>query len=130
ERMLDLLPVGLRRPLEQCVRGEQEARGAEAALGAVVLVERSLDVSEPLRRAEALDGRDLGPVDRGDGQQAGAPRLAADEHRAGPAAALLTAGLRARDPELVAQDVEERPERWARDLALDAVDGEFHRSPS
>ena len=83
---------------------------------AVVLVERGLDGREPLRRAEALDRRDLRAVDRGERQQARAPGLAVDEHRARAAAALLAAGLRARDPELLAQDVQQRRERGALDL--------------
>src|SRR5581483_11106501 len=101
---------------------------AEPALRAVARVERGLHDREALRRAEPLDGRDLGAVDRRDRQQARAARLAGDEHRAGAAAALLAAGLRARDPELLAQDVEQRREPGALDLVLDAVDGESHLS--
>src|SRR5206468_441319 len=100
--------------LEVGMRGDQHAGRAEAALHPVVVDERLLDRREPLGRAEPLDRQDLGAVDRRDGDEARAARLAVDEHGAGAAAALLAAGLGARDPELLAEDVEERCERWAR----------------
>ncbi len=93
------------------LRGEHHPARAEAALGGVVVRERLLHDAEAPGRAEALDGRDLGAVDGRDGRQARAPRAAVDEHGAGAAAALLAAGLRARDPELLAQHVEQRGER-------------------
>src|SRR5207248_9673789 len=63
---------------------------------------------------------------RRDRRQTGAPRLAVDEDGAGAAAALLASRLRARDVELVAQDVQERRERRARYLRLDAVHDQLH----
>src|SRR5207253_9371052 len=74
--------------------------------------------------------RDLRAVDGRDRRQARAPRLAVAEDRAGPAPALLAAGLRARHVELVAQYVQERGERRAEDLLLDPVDGQLHAVPS
>ena len=85
-----------------------------------MVVERRLHRRQRLGLAEALERRDLGAVDRRDGGQARAARLAVDEHRARAAAALLAAGLRARDVELVPEDVQERRERRARDVLLDA----------
>ena len=91
-----------------------------------MVVERLLHRRQALGLAEALDRRDLGAVDGGDRGQARAARLAVDEHGAGAAAALLAAGLRARDVELLAEDAQERRERRARDLVLDPVDGQVH----
>ena len=95
-----------------------------------MVVERLLHRRQALGLAEALDRGDLGAVDGGDRGQARAARLAVDEDGAGAAAALLAAGLRARDVELVAEDPQERRERRARDLVLDPVDGEVHDSSS
>src|SRR5689334_2872710 len=108
ECMLDVVARRVRLALEQRVRRHQEAAGTEATLRSVLAVERGLDGAESLGRAEPLDGRDLRAVDRGQRQQARAPRLAVDEHRAGAAAALLAARLRARDPELLAEHVQQR----------------------
>src|SRR5207244_11355632 len=56
-------------------------------------------------------------------------RLAVDEDGARTTAALVTAGLRARDVELLSERREERDERRALEVVLHAVDDEFHRSP-
>ena len=106
--------------LDQRGRGDDHARRAEAALRGVVVVERGLHRRELLRLAEAFERRDRRAVDRRDRRQARPARLAVDEHGARAAAALLAAGLRARDLELLAQHVQERGERRARDLVLDA----------
>ena len=105
--------------LDQRGRGDDHPGRAEAALRGVVVVERGLHRRERLGLAEALERRDRRAVDRRDGRQARAARLAVDEHGARAAAALLAAGLRARDLELLAQDVQQRRERRARDLVLD-----------
>src|SRR5205823_2274769 len=111
EGELDVLARGARVALEQGVRRDQEARGAEAALRAVLLVEGLLHRGESLGRPEPLDRRHLGAVERRERQQARAPRLAVDEDGARAAAALLAAGLGARDRELLAQHLEERCQR-------------------
>src|SRR6185437_13349292 len=120
ERVLDLVRPDEPLALDQRMRREDEAGGAEPALRGVVILKGLLNRREALGLAEALDRGDLGAVDRRDRGQARPARLAVDEDGAGPAAALLAAGLRARDPELLTQDVEQRPERMALDLALDA----------
>src|SRR5262249_49635383 len=115
--------------LEQRVRREDHPRRAKAALRAVLLVERGLDDGEALGRPEPLESRDRGAVGSRERRQARATRLAVDERRARSAPTLLAAGLRARDPELLAQDVEARGERRAPDLAGLAVDGQLHQAP-
>src|SRR4029079_2497283 len=111
-------------------RRDHEAGRAEPTLRPVLLVERRLDGRELAGLAETLDGRDARAVDGGERDETGAPRLAVDEHRAGAAAAFLTARLGARDPELLAQRVQERVQRCERELAFGAVDGQLHRSSS
>src|SRR5262249_9095478 len=119
--LLDLSAVGLRRALDERLGGEQEAGCTEAALGAVVLMERRLHGRTVLRGSETFDGRDRRAVDRCEREQARPPRLAVHQHRAGAAAALLATGLGAGDPELLAEDVEQRAQPVALDLVADAV---------
>src|SRR5207245_9250684 len=85
---------------------------------------------EPLRLAEALERHDLGALGGDRGGQAGPARLAVDQHGARPAAALLATGLRARELELVPQNVEERRERRAHDVLLEAGRLELHADSS
>src|SRR5439155_15140183 len=103
--------------LDVGVGGEQEPRRAETALHPVVVDEGLLNRGEILGGADPLHRGDLRPVHARKGKQARPPRLAVDEDRAGTASALLTAGLGARDPELLAQDDEQGREQRALDLA-------------
>ena len=96
ERVLDRLGVVRAAVRDVALGGEHHPGRAEAALRGVVVDERLLDRREALGCAEPLDRRDLAAVRVGDGEEARAARLAVDEHRAGAAAALVAAGLRAR----------------------------------
>src|SRR5205823_2995639 len=107
-------------------RCEDHPRCAEAALCGVAIVERRLDGGHALCLAEALERRDRGAVDGHDRCETRATRLPVDEHGAGATTALLAARLRARDLELLPQNVEERGERRARDFLLDPVDRQPH----
>src|SRR5262249_256626 len=120
----------LLRPLEQRRRREDHPRGAEAALRAILLVEGGLDPGHVLRGAQPLERGDRRAVQRGERGQAGAPRLAVDQNGAGPAAALLAAGLGAGDSELLAENVEQRGERRAGDLVREPVDVQLHQAPT
>src|SRR6185503_15545096 len=82
--------------------------------------ERVLDALEP----GALDRRDARAVDLARGDDARVDRLAVDEHRARAALALAAALLAAGEPEVVAQDVEQPPQRRDAQRVLDAVDDE------
>ena len=131
ERLLDGVALGAAAAFEVRVRREQHSRRAEAALGGVVLVECRLYRRERFRRAEALRGRDVDAFHRRDGREARPTGRSVDEDGARSTTALLAACLRARDPELLAEHVEERGQRAALDLVLDAVDDEVHpASPS
>ncbi len=100
--------------LQQGGRREDEARRAEAALGGVVLVEGGLHAGEVVGRADALQRDDRRALDVDDRRQAGAARLAVDQDGARAAAALLAAGLGGRQPELLAQDLQQGRQRVAR----------------
>ena len=93
--------------VEQPLRGEDHAGGAEAALHREAVREGALQrmqlaaVGEPLQR---LDRAALDALRR---DQAGELKLAVDQHRAGAAGALPAAVLRRGQPELVAEHVDE-----------------------
>src|SRR5205823_9023691 len=63
ELLEDLVAARRRVALEQRGRREHEARRAEPALRAVLLMEGGLDFREAPRLAEALDGRDARAID-------------------------------------------------------------------
>ena len=90
--------------------GGDEPGGAEAALQAVAVLEGLLDRAEAaVGRPAALDGGDLGPVDPDREQQARTHRPPVDQHRAGPADAVLAAEMGAGQPQVVAQAVGQQP---------------------
>src|SRR6185503_8471671 len=104
--------------------GEQHGRRAVAALAGVAGHERLLQVADLARVGHALDGLDLGAVERGGKHQAAAHYSAVDAHGAGPAHAVLAAGVRAHQAQIEAQEIDQVPARL--DAAGDtfAVDGE------
>ena len=106
---------------------DHEARRAEAALQRVLLDEGLLQRAHLLRRAEALDGRDLVPLGVGREHQAGLHRLAVEQHRAAAAAAAVAHLLGARQVEVVAQRVEQRDARLDGELPDRAVHLEAQR---
>ena len=108
ERLLDRLAVVAAARVDVRLRGEHHPGRAEAALRGVVVRERLLDRRQVVGVAEPFDRRDLGAVHGGERQEAGAAGLAVDEHGARAAAALLAAVLRAQDPELLAEHVQQR----------------------
>jgi len=83
-----------------------------------------LQVADFLGVGDALDGLDAGAVQRGRQHQAAAHDPAVDAHRAGPAHAVLAAGVGAHQAQIEAQEVDEMPARLdAAGNAL-AIDGE------
>src|SRR5687767_1863330 len=101
ELLADLVLARARVALQQVERGEQEARCAEPALQAVLVLERALHGVELVARREALDRLDAGALDLDREHRARADELAVDPDRAGAAHALLAADVRARQAELV-----------------------------
>ena len=95
---------------------------AEAALEAVVLDERPLHRMEIAVRREPLDRRDLAAVGLEREQRAALHGPPVDEHRACAALARVAADMRARQPEPVAQGMDEQRTAFDLERALLAVD--------
>src|SRR5438445_177032 len=107
----------------------EDARRAEAALQPVSLAERGLKRMQRVARAvsEALHGLDLVAV-RLDGEhEAGADRLAVQQHGAGAAHPVLASNVRSGEAQLVAQEVGEEQPRLHRALVAHAIDGDHQR---
>ena len=93
QRPLDLGPGRARVRLQQLLGRHDHAGDAEAALDRAGQDERLLDQVRPIRRAQALDRRDLRALERGDPGDAREDGLAVDEDHAGAALALAVARL-------------------------------------
>ena len=100
------------------------ARGAEAALQAVLVPERLLERMEGRAVGHPLDGLDLGAVGLDREHRAGLRALAVDVDRARAAVARVAADVGAGQPEDVAQEVDEQEARLDVGLAGLAVDGD------
>ena len=123
EPVANLLPRRVRVLLEQHLRADDEARAAEAALGAAVGHPRHLDGMQIVHRAYALDGRDLGVVAQlHDLRDAGTGDLAVYNDVAGAAVALTAAYLAAREQQPLTQDLRKRFSALQYERALDPVD--------
>ena len=79
---------------------------------------------ELLALRQALDGRDLAPLDEGGERQAGFHALAVHQHRAGAALAEAAAFLRAGEMQVLAQGIEQRGARIERQPMLGSVDAQ------
>ena len=111
---------------EQGDGGADLARGAVAALEAVVLEEGGLDGVEVVAVREAFDGGDFGSVGRDGEGEAGVDAAAVDEDSAGSALAVVAALLAAGECEVFAQSVEKRGAGVEREGVGYAVDLESH----
>src|SRR5205807_4266205 len=100
----------------------QHAGSAIAALQAVLVPEGALQCIELTLGSEALDGAHILAVCLDGEHQAGACAMAVDKDGAGAADAVLAAEMRAREAELVAQEIGEREARLDRALVRRAVD--------
>jgi len=72
-----------------------------------MLDEGLLQRVHPVRRAEALNGGDVGPVERQRELEAGIHTFAVDQYRAGAALAMVTALFRAGQFEIAAEQIEQ-----------------------
>src|SRR5439155_14804818 len=124
ERVPDLLLSRVVELLQQRHGRHYEARRAVAALEGVVLVEGTLDMVELAVRGEAFDRRDLGAVGLHGEDGAGLDRLAVDQDRAGAAGGRVAADVRAGEPELLAEEVDEQLPRFDLRLMPRAVHGD------
>ena len=91
-----------------------------------MLAKRLLERVELAVLHEALDRQDLRAVGLDGEHDAGARGLAIEQDRARAADPVLAADVRAREAEVLAQEVHEELARLAAPLALDAVHPEAH----
>ena len=103
-------------------------RRAVAALERVMVVERLLHGMELAVRGEPLDGRDLGPVDLDAEQGARLRGHAVDEDGACAARRGVAPDVRPRQPEPVAEDVDEQLARLELELVAGPVHGQRNAS--
>src|SRR5579885_1361788 len=118
--------------VEQRLRGDQQARRAEAALQRRVLQELLLYGMQLAAGGEALDGLDRVPFGLDGEHQARAHETPVQDHAAGAAVAGAAAFLAPGEVELVAEHVEQGLLRLAEEIGLLAVDdggnvGSAHR---
>src|SRR5271169_5348766 len=120
----DVLAGRLRIVAQQRRRGQHHAGRAITALQAVHFAERVLDDAELAGSGrDAFDRRDLVTVSLHGKHQAGARRFAVEQNRAGAADAVLAAGMRAGETEILAQTIEQGLPRLDIGAAALAVDG-------
>ena len=110
---------------EQPGRLHDHARRAEAALEAVLVPEGLLEWMEVRAPRHPLDGLDAAPVGLDREHRARLGALAVDVDRAGAAVARVAADVRAGQPEVVAQQVDEQEARLDVRLVDLAVDGDL-----
>src|SRR3954468_507898 len=116
DRFLDAAGRRLRLAREQRLGAEQDAGRAIAALRGAKIGKGRLQRMQLGATRHAFYGLDRAPFAFEPEQQAGELRLAIDQHRAGAALAELAAMLGTREPEVLAQHLEQRLVRRGRSL--------------
>src|SRR5262249_24957110 len=106
--LLDLGLTGLRVLIEERLGGQDDAAQAEAALRGLVVDERFLKRMRFLRRAEAVEGHDVGAVDGAHRRPARTYSAAVDDGGAGTALPETATEFRPFELQVVAQYVQER----------------------
>src|SRR3989449_1826596 len=124
ERRLDLPAVRSRVVAQQRKGGEQERRGAVAALRRAQLGERVLQRVQLPARGHPLDGLHSAPSARLAEHEAGQHGPVVQQHGAGAAFAQLATVLRSGEAEVLAQHFEQRLVGGKRDLGRLAVEVE------
>src|SRR5215470_4585459 len=114
QRLAHLLLGRTRRAVEQRPRAHHHPRRAVAALRGLLGDERRLKRIGTGRRAETLDGDHVLTGERAGRRRAGAEGATIHQHGAGAALAEPAAQARAGQPEVVAQDVQQRHVRVIR----------------
>src|SRR5512137_2023094 len=125
ERLRDLLPGGVRLPVEDPSRGHQHARRAVAALGRAMVGEGGLEGMELGAVPEPLHGGDRSIAALHRRHQAGERQIAVEEDGAGAALAELAPVLGTGQSQVLAEHLEERLVRVDEDLAPLVVHGEY-----
>jgi hypothetical protein len=93
--------------LEQAEGREHHARSADAALRAAMAHERLLQWMKLVVVRHAFDRRDRRAVDLQHRRQTTVHELSVDEHGTGPTLALAAPFLRARQMQVLTQDIEQ-----------------------
>src|SRR5215470_7389261 len=124
EHVEQLLVIDIGILLQRIGGQHQEARRAEAALQRMMRDEGALQRMQVVGRAEPFDGADVLALRLYCEHQAGAHRLAINDHRAGAADAMLAADMRAGLPAIVADGIDQRLAWLDPDRVLAAVDGQ------
>src|SRR5690606_5084336 len=124
ERNLDVGVGGVEVLVKERLGCHDDARRAVAALYRAMIDERLLERVQLAVLREALDGGDLAAVGLKHRVDAGVDGRAIDQHRTDAALGLFTADLCARQPQVVTQELRQRP--GFRDGLLDllAVNGD------
>ena len=124
DRLADLVAgAAARMRADELDRRHQHRGRAEAALQGVVLGERLLERAErAVALGETLDGLDRVPVGLHGEHEARADALPVEQHVAVAAEAVLAGEVRAREVEILAQEVGQRAPRLDVALAPGAVD--------
>src|SRR5215218_286645 len=124
-RLPDLFIAGIGVAVEQGAGREDHARRAEPALEAVLLHEALLDRVELAVALHVLDRADYVAAGHGGEHGAGLDGLPVHQDHAGAAVARVAAPVRARQPQLVTQEVHEQQARL--DLPHDLLTVDGHR---
>lgn len=125
ERTSNLVARRCRIAVEQRLGRDQDAAETIAALARLLLKKGLLQRMRLVRRAKAFDGRDAAAGDACDRAPAGFHRRAINQNKAAAALLKATAETRADQPELIAQDIEQRHVVVRHDnIDGPAVDGE------
>jgi hypothetical protein len=132
EGLADGRRIGMGLQRQQLVRRQQHARRAEPALERVLRSERVLQIGDRAALGEALDRLHPAAVRLGGEHQTAAHRRAVHAHGARAADAVLAAHVRAREPQLVAEKVDQVLARLDLSGHRRAVDGQRdpHEPPS
>ena len=124
ERLANLIGARIGIPLQERLGRDEQARRAVAALRRPEVGEGLLQRVQAPVITEALDGHDVAGVAFEREEQAGQRRRPIHQHRAGAAFAELAAVLRARQIQILAQDLEQRLVGIERDLPRFTVDAQ------
>ena len=124
QRLADIGVGRTRFLIQQFLGLHDHAVDAIAALRGLLVDEGLLQRMRLLDGAERLDGGDLGIAERADRGDAGARRLAVDQHRAGAALRQPTAELRPGEEQIVPQHVEQRRIGFGRRAVACTIDFE------
>src|SRR5581483_7717858 len=110
--------------------GADLPRGAIATLKPVLLDEGLLKRMQGLLRTQSFDGHDRAALILNRQPQTGVDALTVHQHGTGTACALIAALLRARQAQVIAQQIEQGGSDVHLDLESSTVDSKVHDSPS